>query len=149
MNDRGGSVKGVRGDCAAGVSPRVNLCLRGELDKAREAGIGLAAPQVGVGERLIIALRMKDVDDVNAEPVALVNPKVLTASSELWSYDEGCLSIPGVTGPVLRAVSIEVEYQDLGLALDLDLHRSQDSAAASPLSVTAMRAPFPESRLSS
>jgi peptide deformylase len=85
----------------------------------REAGIGLAAPQIGLGKRLIIALEMKDVDDSNAESVALVNPRVLSRSSELWSYEEGCLSIPGVTASILRPLAIEVEYQDF----DGETHR--------------------------
>jgi peptide deformylase len=85
-----------------------------------EAGIGLAAPQVGVSKRLIIALQMKDPDDGDAEPLVLVNAKVTSSSSDLWSYEEGCLSIPGVTSPVLRSEAIEVEYQDLdGNALRL------------------------------
>lgn len=85
----------------------------------REVGIGLAAPQIGLGKRLIIALEMKDVDDSNAESFVLVNPKVLSKSSELWSYEEGCLSIPCVTASILRPVAIEVEYQDL----DGETHR--------------------------
>ncbi len=80
----------------------------------REAGIGLAAPQVGHSQRLIIALEMKDTNDVNADSSVLLNPKVVSSSSELWTYEEGCLSIPGVTAPVLRPVAVEVEYQDLG-----------------------------------
>lgn len=79
----------------------------------REAGIGLAAPQVGYGKRLIIALQMKDPDDNHAEPLVLVNPRVLSASSELWSYEEGCLSIPGINASILRPVTVEIEYQDL------------------------------------
>jgi len=79
----------------------------------REAGIGLAAPQVGYSLQLIIALEMKDTDDVNAEPTVLLNPRVVSASSELWTYEEGCLSIPGVAAPVLRPVAVEVEYDDL------------------------------------
>jgi peptide deformylase len=79
----------------------------------REAGIGLAAPQVGYSMRLLIALEMKDTQDVDADPTVLLNPRVISAASELWSYEEGCLSIPGVTAPVLRPVAVEVEYQDL------------------------------------
>jgi peptide deformylase len=85
----------------------------------REAGIGLAAPQVGVSKRVIIALQMKDPDDTTAEPLVLVNPKVVSSSSDLWSYEEGCLSIPGVASPVLRAELVEIEYQDL----DGETHR--------------------------
>lgn len=79
----------------------------------RERGIGLAAPQVGMTKRLIIALQMKDTNDVDAEPLPLVNPEVLERSRPTWEYEEGCLSIPGVLGKVERSVDAVVRYQDL------------------------------------
>ena len=79
----------------------------------RERGIGLAAPQVGLKERLIVALQMKDVDDGDAEPLALVNPEVLERSRSTWEYEEGCLSMPGVVGRVIRSEEVVVRYQDL------------------------------------
>jgi len=78
-----------------------------------EQGIGLAAPQVGSRTRLIVALQMKDVDDIDAPPIILVNPRVMSRSRETWTFDEGCLSIPGVSAPVIRPKEVEVEYQDL------------------------------------
>jgi len=78
-----------------------------------ERGVGLAAPQVGESVRLIVALRMADSDDANVPAEALVNPKVVFASKETWSYEEGCLCIPGVSGQVIRPKEVEVEYQDL------------------------------------
>jgi peptide deformylase len=78
-----------------------------------ERGVGLAAPQVGESVRLIIALRMEDSDDVNVPAEVLVNPKVVFKSKETWSYEEGCLCIPGVSGQVIRPTEVEVEYQDL------------------------------------
>lgn len=79
----------------------------------RERGIGLAAPQVGLTKRLIVALQMKDVDDVDADPLALVNPEVLERSRSTWEYEEGCLSIPGVVGRLIRSEEVVVRYQDL------------------------------------
>jgi len=79
----------------------------------RERGIGLAAPQVGLSRRLIVALQMSEVEDEDAEPVALVNPEVVERSSDTWIYEEGCLSIPEVTGDVTRPETITVRYQDL------------------------------------
>jgi len=79
----------------------------------RERGIGLAAPQVGLRVRLIVALQMEDPDDADAEPLALVNPEVLERSRETWVLEEGCLSIPGVNGEVTRAETVTVRYQDL------------------------------------
>ena len=79
----------------------------------RHRGIGLAAPQAGLNKRLIIAIKMENMDDVDADPVALVNPEVLERSKTTWEYEEGCLSIPGITGTVIRSEEIVVSYQDL------------------------------------
>lgn len=78
-----------------------------------ERGIGLAAPQIGEGKRLIVALHMKDNDDEDVTAEILVNPKIVYKSKETSSYEEGCLSIPGVAANVIRPLEIEVEYQDL------------------------------------
>ena len=67
-------------------------------------GIGLAAPQVGISHRIIVA-------DVGEGPVALVNPKILKKSG-LASLEEGCLSIPGITIKIKRPDKVFVEYTD-------------------------------------
>jgi peptide deformylase len=64
-------------------------------------GIGLAAPQVGVLQRLLVY----DVDD---DPQVLVNPVLDGFSDEVEELDEGCLSVPGVTMPVTRPVLVRV-----------------------------------------
>lgn len=67
-------------------------------------GVGLAAPQVGVSERLIVV-------DVGEGPIHLINPVLLEATGS--SIDvEGCLSIPGVVGYVDRAQRVVVEGLD-------------------------------------
>jgi peptide deformylase len=73
-------------------------------------GIGLAAPQVAVNKQVIVV----DVEPDNAAkpPVALINPKVIRASKELCTGEEGCLSIPGVYLDVVRPTAIEVSYKD-------------------------------------
>jgi len=87
----------------------------------REQGIGLAGPQVGVRKRVIVALRMRDPEDAEAQPVALVNPKVTNRSQETWIFEEGCLSLPGIRGEVMRAERATVRYQDLeGEAQELE-----------------------------
>ncbi|MBE0528976.1 MAG: peptide deformylase [Thermoleophilia bacterium] len=68
-------------------------------------GVGLAAPQVGVLQRLLVY----DVDD---DPRVLVNPVLDDFSDETEEYDEGCLSVPGVTMPVERPVSLRVRGLD-------------------------------------
>ena len=78
-----------------------------------ESGIGLAAPQVNISKRMIVALQMQDVDDTGAPPLVLVNPEVMRVSNETWAYDEGCLSIPGITASVVRPREVDVSYQDL------------------------------------
>jgi peptide deformylase len=78
-----------------------------------ERGIGLAAPQVGMSKKLIVVLQMKDPDDVEAEPQALVNPEIIDRSKETWELEEGCLSVPGVVAKVTRPREITVRYQDL------------------------------------
>jgi peptide deformylase len=68
-------------------------------------GVGLAAPQIGVLQRLLVY----DVDD---DPQALVNPVLDEFSDETEESDEGCLSVPGVTMPVERPVSLRVRGFD-------------------------------------
>jgi peptide deformylase len=68
-------------------------------------GIGLAAPQVGVLQRMIVY----DVDD---DPQVLVNPVLGEFSEETEVSDEGCLSVPGVTMPVERPIRLRVRGQD-------------------------------------
>ncbi len=70
-------------------------------------GVGIAAPQVGISRRLILVQRF----DKEGEPFeTYFDPVVLTASKQLVTRDEGCLSIPGYRGPVERPDVIEVEY---------------------------------------
>jgi peptide deformylase len=73
-------------------------------------GVGLAAPQVGVGKRVIVV----DVSPVDkaCPPFALVNPVILERSGRVED-SEGCLSVPGVEGIVARAEEIEVEGLDV------------------------------------
>ncbi len=68
-------------------------------------GVGLAAPQLGVLQRLLVY----DVDD---DPRVLVNPVLDDFSDELEESDEGCLSVPGVTMPVERPVSLRIRGFD-------------------------------------
>ena len=68
-------------------------------------GVGLAAPQIGVLQRLLVY----DVDD---DPRVLVNPQLDEFSEESEETDEGCLSVPGVTMPVSRPVSLRVRALD-------------------------------------
>ena len=87
----------------------------------REEGVGLAASQVGLDMRLLVALRMADPDDEAADPIVLVNAEVVERSRETWEYEEGCLSIPGIRGDVTRPLRVMIRYRDLdGVERTLD-----------------------------
>ena len=75
----------------------------------RAPGIGLAAPQVGVGLRLAIIDLMPDDKPT---PIVLINPEVLAASEELATREEGCLSLPGQYADVTRPARVKVRYLD-------------------------------------
>ena len=76
-------------------------------DTMRDApGVGLAAPQVGVPRRLFV------FDDGETRG-ALANPEITWRSDETQEGEEGCLSIPGVFFPVVRAERVRVSAQDL------------------------------------
>lgn len=77
-------------------------------------GVGLAAPQVGVSERLFV------FDDGESGPVAIVNPELYDPDG-IQDGEEGCLSIPGIYFNVQRAHRIRVRGYDLdGNPMDLD-----------------------------
>ena len=73
-------------------------------------GIGLAAPQVGISKELLVI----DVnfEDKAAEPLILINPEITAFGTTLNSYEEGCLSIPGIYLNVVRPSTIKVKFRD-------------------------------------
>lgn len=73
------------------------------------AGIGLAATQVDVHERLIVI----DVSENRDQPLVLINPEILWASPETRVGDEGCLSVPGIYDGVERSIAVKVQALDL------------------------------------
>ena len=81
-------------------------------------GVGLAAIQVNVQQRVLVA----DMSDDRAQPLILVNPQVVEKSG-LQVYQEGCLSFPGMFADVTRALNVKVRAQDTSgteLALELE-----------------------------
>ena len=74
-------------------------------------GIGLAAPQVGVTQRLIVLDCVKDKDQA-PRPLVMFNPEIVAASDELNTYEEGCLSIPEQFADVTRPAEVEVRWMD-------------------------------------
>jgi peptide deformylase len=74
-------------------------------------GIGLAAPQVGVMQRLFV-MDFSGKDEELA-PMAMFNPEITWASDDLNTHEEGCLSIPEMYEEVTRPTAIEMQYLDL------------------------------------
>ena len=97
----------------ADVSKAVQRLADDMLETMYDApGIGLAAPQVGVMERLLVMDCAKD-EDATPEPMVLINPAVTWASEGLNTYDEGCLSIPEHYGEVERPAQVRVRWTGL------------------------------------
>jgi peptide deformylase len=81
------------------------------MKKAR--GVGIAAPQVGVGLRLFIIAPEPSVRYPKAPrmaPIAMINPVLMRHSKKMVTDWEGCLSIPGLRGRVPRWHSVEIEF---------------------------------------
>ncbi|SRR6056297_1065431 len=74
-------------------------------------GIGLAAPQVGVLERLIVMDCVKEEGE-EPRPLVMFNPEILAASDETSVYEEGCLSIPEQYAEVTRPSAVDVRWID-------------------------------------
>jgi peptide deformylase len=75
-------------------------------------GAGLAAPQIGVLERVIVIQLPEDEEDPQSSKLfALCNPQIVRADGE-EEGDEGCLCLPGYAGEVKRATSVTVKAQD-------------------------------------
>ncbi len=68
-------------------------------------GVGLAAPQIGVQKRLFVW-------DLGDGPHAIVNPRIVESDGE-WVYDEGCLSVPGLSWKIVRPKQVHVVGRDL------------------------------------
>lgn len=70
-----------------------------------EPGLGLAAPQVGVQRRMFVY-------DIGDGPATLVNP-VITETRGEWVYEEGCLSVPGLSWEIVRPKEVHITGYDL------------------------------------
>ncbi|MFN8927830.1 MAG: peptide deformylase [Rhodospirillales bacterium] len=102
------------------VDARVRRLMDDMLDTMYAApGIGLAAPQVGVMERIVVV----DVSGKNepSAPMRLVNPAIVWRSEETEAGEEGCLSIPEHYADVTRPARVRVTYQDeKGMAREIE-----------------------------
>ena len=74
-------------------------------------GIGLAATQVGVAQRVVV-MDLSDQPNALKQPLKMANPEILWQSNQDSSYQEGCLSVPGVFENVTRPDACKVRYLD-------------------------------------
>ena len=87
------------------VTPKIVQLIDDMLDTMYDAaGVGLAAPQVGILKRIVVI-------DVGEGTIVMINPKILeTSGSQTGS--EGCLSVPGKNGTVTRPMYVKAEFYD-------------------------------------
>ncbi|MDP4591164.1 MAG: peptide deformylase [Burkholderiaceae bacterium] len=90
----------------AAVDARIQKLVSDMAETMYDApGVGLAATQVDVHERVIVI----DISEHSNDLVVLINPEIVWASENLQTYEEGCLSVPGVYDEVERAAEIKVK----------------------------------------
>ena len=91
------------------VDARIRDLVADMLDTMYDAqGIGLAATQINVHERVVVI----DVSEDRNQPLVLINPAIEWASTERVKGEEGCLSVPGIYDGVERAVAVRVNALD-------------------------------------
>ncbi|GAB9472082.1 Peptide deformylase [Globisporangium polare] len=101
-------------------SPTIRNMLKQMEEEVRaEAGVGIAAPQLGHNLRMFLMLKNfpeseEELDDPNhrLEYQTVINPEILEMSQRKKKDFEGCLSIPGYSGVVARAQEVKVQFSD-------------------------------------
>lgn len=84
------------------VTPKIQELIEDMFDTMYEAyGVGLAAPQVGVLKQIVV------IDTTGEDPLVLINPEIIETSGS-QTGDEGCLSVPGMSGTVTRPNHVKV-----------------------------------------
>lgn len=110
----------------AAITDETRTLVAGMIDTMYDAhGIGLAAIQVGVDQRILV-IDLQEEEDEEGKPIrkphAYINPEILSLSDELSTYNEGCLSIPEQYAEVKRPARCRVKWQDeTGAAHEQDL----------------------------
>ena len=93
------------------IGPEVLKLASDMLDTMYDApGIGLAAVQIGIPTRLLVADIARDNEPKS--PLIMINPEIVWASEEKSDYEEGCLSIPEFYEMVTRPKAVRVRYAD-------------------------------------
>jgi peptide deformylase len=94
----------------AQVDDRIRSLVADMLETMYDAsGVGLAATQVNVHERVVVL----DTSEERNEPLVLINPTITWMSEERVKGEEGCLSVPGIFDGVERAARVKVQALDL------------------------------------
>jgi peptide deformylase len=75
-------------------------------------GIGLAAIQIGIAQRILVIDISEKEDTQEKNPLYFINPEIISSSEETQSYKEGCLSVPEIYENVTRPETITVTYLD-------------------------------------
>src|SRR6478736_853755 len=98
----------------ASVTPAVKALVADMFETMYDApGIGLAAIQIGVAERIVtIDIAKREGEDESA-PRVFINPEIVWSSEEKSPYEEGCLSIPEYYEEVERPAKVRVRYMDI------------------------------------
>jgi peptide deformylase len=103
----------IKAKPVARVDARVRRLMDDMLETMYEApGIGLAAPQVGRAERVIVIDVTHADEGEEKQPLRLANPEILWLSEERATYNEGCLSLPEHYADVERPAGIRLRYID-------------------------------------
>jgi len=102
----------------AAVDERIRRLVDDMLETMYAAeGVGLAATQVDVHERVIVI----DTSEARDEPVVLINPELVETSEEIAINEEGCLSVPEIYDKVARHARVKVRALDRsGVSRDID-----------------------------
>jgi len=91
------------------VDDRIRQLVRDMAETMYDApGVGLAATQVDVHERVVVI----DVSEQGDDLLVLINPEITWKSTEQQTYEEGCLSVPGIYDQVCRAARVRVRALD-------------------------------------
>lgn len=122
IREDGDEVLRKRSKVVEELSPKVSELIVDMLDTMYFAnGVGLAAPQIGILKRIVTI-------DVGDGPIVLINPEIVNSEGEQID-EEGCLSIPGKFGEVVRPYKLTVKAKDRDFN-DIELEASELFARA-------------------
>lgn len=101
----------LRKKCEVVTNQEINDDLRVTFEEMFQtmieaSGVGLAAPQVGISKRFFVIISDDDVKRV------FINPQIISTSSELVDFEEGCLSMPGFSEVIRRPEKVTVQALD-------------------------------------